>query len=135
MKINYPVLYIIAVMAFLLLDGIWLGLVAKNLYATQLKGLMTDQVKWVAAGLFYALFIGMLIFFVIQPSIVAGSANTALLRGALFGLTTYATYDLTNYATLKGWPLTIVVYDLIWGMVISASVSFISYSIYTKFIN
>ena len=132
MKINYPLLYIIAFATFIVIDGIWLGLIAENLYATQLKGLMTDQVKWGAAGLFYLLFIALLIYFVIQPALVGGSANMALVKGALFGLATYATYDLTNYATIKGFPLQIVVIDLIWGMVVSSSVAFIAYQIYSK---
>lgn len=132
MKINYPLLYIISLTVFIIIDAVWLGLIAKNLYATQLKGLMTDQVKWGAAGLFYLLFIGLLIYFAIAPALIAGSANMALVRGMLFGLATYATYDLTNYATIKGFPLQIVVIDLIWGMFISSAVSTIAYLIYSK---
>lgn len=134
MKINYPALYIVALSVFIVLDGIWLGLVAKNLYATQLKGLMTDNVKWGAAILFYLLFIGMLIYFVIAPALQGGSLQIAATRGALFGLATYATYDLTNYATLKGFPLNIVIIDMIWGTFLSASVASIAYVLYTKFV-
>jgi uncharacterized membrane protein len=132
MKINYVGLYLLAVGVFLIFDGIWLGVVAKNLYAKQLKGLMTDNVKWGAAALFYLLFIGFLIYFAIQPALQAQSLGIALQRGALFGLATYATYDLTNYATLKGFPLQIVVIDLVWGMFISGAVSAIAYTLYTK---
>ena len=132
MKINYPALYVIALITFILLDGIWLGLIAKNIYATQLKSLMTDHVKWGAAALFYLLFIGMLIYFVITPALQEGSLQMAVTRGAPFGLATYATYDLTNYATLKGFPLSIVFIDLIWGMVLSSTVASVAYMIYVK---
>ena len=132
MKINYPALYMIALSVFIVLDGIWLGLVAKNLYATQLKGLMTDNVKWGAAILFYLLFIGMLIYFVIAPALQGGSLQIAATRGALFGLATYATYDLTNLATLKDWPILVTFVDMAWGMVLAASVSTVTYLIATK---
>jgi uncharacterized membrane protein len=132
MKINYPALYVITLIIFIVLDGIWLGFIAKNTYATQLKDLMTDHVKWSAAGLFYLLFIGMLIYFVIAPALQNGSWHIAASRGALFGLATYATYDLTNYATLKGFPLNIVIVDLIWGTVLSSTVASMAYLVYTK---
>jgi uncharacterized membrane protein len=134
MKVNYPALYMIALMTFVAIDGLWLGLIAKNLYATELKGLMTNQVKWGAAVLFYILFIGFLIYFAIDPALQGQSAAIAMQKGALFGLATYATYDLTNYATLKGFPLKIVIIDLIWGTVLSASVASVAYLVYTKVI-
>ena len=133
MKINYPALYMLSFGAFIVLDGLWLGLIAKKLYAEQLGKLMTDQVRWAAAGLFYLLFIGFLIYFVIAPALQDGSMKTALVRGALFGLATYATYDLTNYATLKGFPLTIVIVDLAWGATVSALVSGAAFALYQKF--
>lgn len=133
MKINYVALYAITLGLFLLLDGLWLGLVAKNLYASQLKGLMTDNVRWVGAGLFYALFIVGLLVFVIAPALQHQNLSFALSRGALFGLVTYATYDLTNYATLKGFPLTIVGVDLLWGTLLSTLVCSGAYGLYTRF--
>lgn len=132
MKINYPALYAIAVGLFLALDGVWLGLIAKKLYATELKGLMTNNVKWGAALLFYALFVGLLIYFAISPALQAQSLGMAIQKGALFGLATYATYDLTNYATLKGFPLKIVVLDMIWGTLLSGMVATFAYILYTK---
>ncbi|HMS50517.1 MAG TPA: DUF2177 family protein [Candidatus Saccharibacteria bacterium] len=133
MKINYVALYAITLGIFLALDGMWLGLVAKNLYASQLKGLMTDNVRWVGAGLFYALFIVGLLVFVIAPALQQQNLSFALTRGALFGLVTYATYDLTNYATLKGFPLTIVGIDLLWGTLLSTFVCSGAYSLYVRF--
>lgn len=135
MKINYPALFGIAVATFLALDAIWLGLIAKNLYATELKGLMTNNVKWAAAGLFYLIFVAGLIYFVIAPTLKSGSMNQLTLAGGLFGLVTYATYDLTNYATLKGFPLKIVVLDMIWGTALSAAVATISYVVYNNLVS
>ena len=135
MKINYPALYGIAVGVFVALDAVWLGLIAKNLYATELKGLMTNNVKWGAAALFYLIFIAGLIYFVIAPTLKSGSMNNLIFAGAFFGLVTYATYDLTNYATLKGFPLKIVIIDLMWGTVLSCAVATITYLLYNKIIN
>lgn len=135
MDINYLVLYLISFGWFILFDAVWLGLIAKKLYATELKGLMTDDVKWAVAGLFYLIFVAGLVYFVIAPTIKSGSMNHLLLSGAAFGLVTYATYDLTNYATLKGFSPKIVVIDLIWGTFLSMAVAGLSYLTYTKFIN
>ena len=134
MKVNYPALYAIAASLFVLFDAIWLGVVAKNLYATELKGLMTNNVKWAAAALFYAVFIAGLIYFVVAPALKADSGSSVLFAGAFFGFVTYATYDLTNYATLKGFPLKLVVVDLIWGTLLSTAVASLSYVVYTKVI-
>lgn len=93
---------------------------------------MTPNVNWVAAIIFYLLFIFGLVLFVISPAMEKGSLQHALLFGALFGLITYATYDLTNLATLKDWPLTVTVVDMIWGAVLASSVSTLTYFIANK---
>jgi len=114
------------VLAMLVLDGIWLGLVARGFYRQHLGFLMADQVNWGAAVLFYGLYAIGLTVFVTVPSIDAGSVGTALWRGALFGLVAYATYDLTNQATLKGWPVIVTAVDLAWGIILSAAVGAIA---------
>ncbi len=116
-------LYGIAFVLFMIIDLIWLGLIAKNLYQKQLGHLMADQVNWIAAIIFYLLFIGGLVFFAINPAVNDGEWTKALLYGALFGFMAYATYDLTNLATLKDWPIQITIIDLIWGTFLGASVS------------
>ncbi len=125
-------LYLIALPVFLLIDMIWLGLVAKNFYAKHLGYIMRPDVNWLAAIIFYLIFIVGLVWFVITPALDKGSWANALLFGALFGLITYATYDLTNLATLKDWPLIVTIVDLIWGTALSASVSVITYFIANK---
>jgi uncharacterized membrane protein len=123
-------LYLITFIIFFVIDLIWLGIVAKNLYQNQIGHLMAEKVNWVAAMLFYLLFIGGLVFFVLMPAVEAGSLGKAILLGAMFGFITYATYDLTNLATLKGWPITITIIDLAWGTFLGLSTSLFSYLIY-----
>jgi len=120
-------LYGIAFVLFMIIDLIWLGLIAKNLYQRQLGHLMADRVNWIAAIIFYLLFIGGLVFFATMPAVHDVSFVKALYLGALFGFMAYATYDLTNLATLKDWPLQITVIDLIWGTFLGASVSSLTY--------
>jgi len=111
---------------------VWLGLAAKKFYGGQIGFLMKTNINWFAAIIFYLLFIAGLVFFVISPAVEKKSWLNALFVGALFGLLTYSTYDLTNLATLKDWPLLLTVVDIIWGMVLSTSVSLISYFIAMK---
>ncbi|MGM0503263.1 MAG: DUF2177 family protein [Bacteroidota bacterium] len=125
-------LYAIALPVFLAIDMVWLGLVAKNFYKKQIGFLMKSDVNWTAAIIFYLLFITGLVLFVIMPAMKKSSWMHALLFGALFGLITYATYDLTNLATLKNWPIMVTVVDLLWGTVLAASVSIVTYFIASK---
>jgi uncharacterized membrane protein len=125
-------LYFIALPVFFAIDMVWLGLVAKNFYAKQIGFLMKANINWPAAIIFYLLFIVGLVLFVIIPALEKHSWVNALLFGVLFGLITYATYDLTNLATIKDWPLLATIVDLIWGMVLAALVSVISFFIATK---
>ena len=119
-------LYFITLFVFFVIDMIWLGLVAKGFYRRNLGPLMTPKVNWISASLFYLLFIVGLLVFVVRPALVSEAPLHALFYGALFGLISYATYDLTNLATLKDWPLLVTVADLIWGTFLGGVVSFIS---------
>ena len=122
-------LYVIALPVFFAIDMVWLGLVAKNFYRQQIGYLMKTDINWTAAIIFYLLFIAGLVTFVISPAIQKQSWLHALLAGAFFGLVTYATYDLTNLATTRDWPILVTIVDLIWGSVLAASVSLITYFI------
>ena len=125
-------LFIIALTVFFAIDMVWLVLVAKKFYQEQIGFLMKPDINWFAAIIFYLLFIAGLVTFVISPAIEKHSWLHALLFGAFFGLITYATYDLTNLATLKNWPVLVTVVDLIWGTVLSASISVITYVVANK---
>jgi len=125
-------LFFIALIVFFAIDMVWLVLVAKKFYQEQIGFLMKPDINWYAAIIFYLLFIAGLVTFVISPAIEKHSWMHALLFGALFGLITYATYDLTNLATLKNWPVLLTIVDLIWGTVLSASISVITYVVANK---
>lgn len=115
--------YWITFMVFLAIDMLWLGVISKNLYQKYLGAFLTDKVNWTAALIFYALFVIGISIFSIYPALQKNSLSHALLMGALFGFFTYATYDLTNLATLKDWPLFIVIVDILWGSTITALTS------------
>jgi len=127
-------LYLIALPVFFIIDMVWLVLVAKNFYKDQIGFLMRPDINWIAAIIFYLLFIVGLVIFVITPAIEKGSWIQALILGALFGLITYATYDLTNLATFKDWPILVTIVDLVWGATLGALVSVITYFIVDKFL-
>lgn len=123
----YLKLYFITLIAFLAFDLLWLGVIAKGMYQKYLGYLMAPEITWWAAFVFYFLFVVGLLVFVIDPGLKENSLSATLWRAALFGLVTYATYDLTNHATVKDWPPLITVVDLIWGMVLSMIVSSIGF--------
>ena len=122
-------LYLLTTPVFFVIDMTWLGLIAKNMYKRELGFLMRTDIVWWAAILFYLLFILGILYYAVLPAHAAGSWVKALYLGALFGFFTYMTYDLTNYATIRDWPLTIVFVDTAWGVVLSTSVSVISFFI------
>ena len=125
-------LYLIALPVFLGIDLVWLSFIAKNFYAKQIGYLMAKNPNLFAAFIFYLIFIAGLVFFVITPALDKKMWMQALFAGAFFGLVTYATYDLTNLATVKDWPLIVTIIDLIWGMFVSAAVSVATYFIALK---
>ncbi len=125
-------LYAIALPVFFAIDMVWLVLVAKNFYKSQIGFLMRPDINWTAAISFYLLFIVGLVLFVIAPAVDKSSWMQALFLGAFFGFITYATYDLTNLATLKDWPLLVTIVDLAWGTVLGSLVSVVTYFIAGK---
>lgn len=122
-------LYFVTLAVFLAVDLIWLGLIARGFYQKQLGFLLAPTTNWPAAILFYLLFVAGLMAFVIMPGLETGSLKLTLLRAAFFGLVTYATYDLTNLATVKNWPVFLTVVDLAWGTVLSVIVSLFGFMI------
>jgi uncharacterized membrane protein len=120
-------LYGVALVVFFVIDLLWLGVIARGFYQDQMGHLMKPSVNWAAAIAFYLVFLVGLVVLVIWPAVEQQSLARAILLGALFGLVTYAAYDLTNLATLEGFPLKVAVVDLIWGMVLCSSISAITY--------
>ena len=124
--------YLITVPIFFIIDLVWLGVIAKGFYQKHLGYLMRPQINWAAAILFYLLFIIGIVIFAVRPALELQSPMRALVFGALFGFFTYATYDLTNLATVKDWPVIVTVIDLIWGTVLCGAVALGSYVISNK---
>ncbi len=121
----YAKLFTTTSLTLLLVDAVWLGLVAKGFYAKHLGFLLRSDPNWIAALLFYLVFVVGLLVFVIEPGVRRRSARGVLVRGALFGLVTFSTYDLTNLALLKDWPVIVTAVDLTWGMAMGALVSYV----------
>ena len=118
-------LYLGTFAAFLIIDMIWLGVIAKSFYAKHLGFLMRSRPNWAVAFIFYMIFIVGVLIFAVIPAKDTGSLGRAALLGGLFGLFTYGTYDLTNWATLKNWPPVVVFVDLAWGIILCGTVSVI----------
>ncbi|MPM15422.1 hypothetical protein SDC9_61793 [bioreactor metagenome] len=124
--------FFVALGSFLVVDGLWLTLIAKNFYAKHLGYLMSKNPNLLAAGLFYLIYVFAMVVLVVTPGIEKGSFWSTVLSGALFGLCCYATYDLTNLATVQNWPLIVTIVDLIWGTFLSATIAAISFLIFHK---
>lgn len=124
---DFLITYLITFVVFFVIDIIWLGFVAKDFYQKHIGFLMKDKPNWIAAVIFYLIFILGLVFFVINPALQSESIVDALLRGMFFGFIAYSTYDLTNLATLEKWPLKVTIVDLIWGTTLGGLVSAVSY--------
>jgi len=113
--------------AFLALDALWLGVVARGFYARQLGDMLRSDPRWGAAALFYLIYILGVVVLAVLPALEARSALKALGLGALLGLVAYAAYDLTNLATLRGFPVRMVVVDLVWGTALTGTVAWAGY--------
>ncbi len=127
-------LYLICLGTFLIVDFFWLGVVARKFYRRELGELMAESTNWVAAIVFYLLFIVGVLVFVVNPALEKGSLVKAIGLGFLFGIISYATYDLTNLATLSGWSVKVTGVDLVWGGVLSAIVSTVGYLVGNAFL-
>jgi uncharacterized membrane protein len=124
---NYLLQYIAVLVSYLFLDALWLGVLSRGLYRSQIGHLMSEQVNWLAAGFFYVLFAAGVVYFAVQPAVAESSMRAAILtaafRGAVLGFLAYGAYDFTNFATLKNWPLVITAVDLAWGMFVVAAIA------------
>jgi uncharacterized membrane protein len=121
------VLYVGTLTAFLIIDLLWLGVVARSFYADQMGSLLRADVRWGAAFLFYLIYVGGILVLAVAPALEQGSLQRAALQGALLGLVAYAAYDLTNLATLEGFPTRVAWVDLAWGTALTASVAAVGY--------
>lgn len=130
--LKYVYLYLIVFGIFLIIDLIWLNLIAKNLYQKEIGSLLLKNPNLIPALIFYLLFIVALLILVLIPGINSYTLTKTLLLGAVFGFITYATYDLTNLATLDGWSIKMTIIDLIWGTSVTTLITFLGYIIGSK---
>lgn len=119
--------YIFTAIAFFVIDFLWLGTIARSFYFSRMSHLLAGKVNYTAAAGFYAVYVVGLIIFAVAPAFEGGSWQTAATYGALFGFFCYATYDMTNQATLKNWPVAVTVVDILWGTLLSGSAATIGY--------
>ena len=124
--------YAVSVPVFFAVDMIWLGVIAKGFYRKALEPLLTPNINWTAAIVFYFLFLVGILIFALLPGMEKRSLRYTVLMAALFGFIAYATYDLTNLATLRDWPLLLSMVDMLWGAFLSASTAGATYLIMSR---
>ncbi|NTE82380.1 DUF2177 family protein [Agrobacterium tumefaciens] len=124
---TYVAAYLFTLVAFLVIDFIWLGTMASRLYRPAIGDLLAENFRLAPAVVFYLIYAAGLTFLAVRPAFQTGEWTTALLYGAVVGFMAYATYDLTNQATLKSWSTTLTVADLLWGTFVSAAAATIGY--------
>lgn len=117
---QFIVAYLVTAVVFLVIDYIWLGIVMKDYFQSQLSHLMASEVNFTVAALFYLVFAAGVVLFCVMPAFEAGSWVKAALLGAALGFLAYGTYDVTNMATLKDWPVMMSVIDITWGTALTA---------------
>lgn len=128
---NYLYHYLLAAVVFVAIDSLWIGVVANKFYKSYLGKLLLEKPKLLPAVVFYALYIGALLYLAIEPALAAASWSQLLGRAAMLGLVMYATYDLTNLATLKNWPAKVVVVDMVWGTAITTAVAAAVFAVFS----
>jgi len=124
--VHYLKIYGVALSVFLVVDLIWIGIIARNFYQEQLGFILASSPNWTAAIIFYLMFVAGLLFFAVVPGLKETGLKDSLFRAAVFGILTYGTYDLTNLALIEGWPVLVTVVDIIWGMILSIIVCMVS---------
>ncbi len=112
--------YVAVAIVFVVLDGLWLGVFALGMYRRELGALLLDRPNLGIAAIFYLLIVAGVVILAVLPALDGGGWVNALWMGAVLGLVAYATYDITNLSTLKGWSLTVTIADLAWGTIVTA---------------
>lgn len=130
---TYAIAYVATALVFLAVDAIWLTVAAQRLYRPLMGEMLLDSFRLVPAALFYFIYIAGIVVFAISPALATDRWTTATTHGAFLGLFAYATYDLTNQATLRNWPLTVTIADLCWGTFLTASAATIGFLITRAF--
>ncbi len=129
---KYIIYYVSTLIPLVALDAIWIGLVAKSFYANLMSGIFSITMNITPALFFYPIYALAVLLLAVLPAVASGSWHEALWRGAVLGLAAYSAYDLTNQATLAGWPTKMTLIDISWGILVTAVTSVIAYFIITS---
>lgn len=132
---KYPIIYIICLVVLLLLDFLWLGVLAKNFYKDQIGELMADKFNIIPALIFYVIYPVAIIVFALTPGVTDMNLTKTLMLAAFLGFISYGTYNFTNYATLREWPLKVLLVDLSWGTFVTSATALVGYLFSVKFLS
>ena len=132
---TYVAAYLFTLVAFLVVDFIWLSTMASRLYRPAIGDLLAENFRLAPAVVFYLIYAAGLTFLAVRPAFQTGEWTTALLYGAVVGFMAYATYDLTNQATIRAWPAVITAVDLAWGTLASGLAATISYLVLSRWMS
>ena len=117
----YAIAYVGAAWVFLVADLVWLGIIAKDLYRAQMGSLLASEFRLLPAVLFYLMYIAGIVYFAIQAALITGRWQDAIVPGLILGFVAYGTYDFTNWAVMRDWPVGLTFIDLAWGTVLTAT--------------
>ncbi len=126
--------YLLLLLFLGILDGIWLGFIARPFYVKHLGSMMRDMIHWPAALLFYFSYAAGVLYFSVLPAMEKSSSLHAALTGAFLGFIAYMAYDFTNWATLKDFPFIVVAADILWGIVVTAASSFLAVTVMLRYV-
>lgn len=130
---KYAYAYGYALVIFLIMDALWLGLIARSFYVERMGDLMVDQPRWGAAAIFYLLFVAGVVYFAVAPGLVAGQWTVSAVNGALFGFFAYLTYNFTSLSVIRGFDPTMAIVDTLWGAALGAGVAAVAAAITLTF--
>lgn len=131
---NYVIAYIATMVVFFGIDIVWITKVARSVYFKNLGHLLARKMAFGPIALFYTMYIAGIVYFGIRPAMMTGEISTAFINGGLFGFFCYATYEFTNYATLKNWPVKVLIIDTIWGTVLTGTCAAAGYFVMSMFV-
>jgi uncharacterized membrane protein len=126
-------LYFSCLLIMLALDALWIGVIAKNIYRSQLEGIMSADIRWLQGVLVYLILAGSVTYFAVAPALIKNEWQNAILNGAILGFSTYAVFDFTNMSLMRNWPLLISLLDIAWGTSLCGAVALAGYFISSMF--
>lgn len=132
---TFIVAYLATAVAFLVIDSVWLSNMVNVIYRPYMGDMLAPNFRLAPAIIFYVIFVFGLVFFAVKPGLIANSGTVTLVNGAILGFIAYATYDLTNQATLKNWSWTLTIADMVWGTILSAASTYVGYWVTSRIFN